>query len=754
MGNKPSSHYEAVGDENTVFISKENDVYRIPALFYDRDRNILMAFAEKRKTSNDASAVALVMKTGTVNKDETTHEVTVKWSELKLVKEAHIEGHRPMNPCPLYDKNSKTLYLFFICVEGTVSECWQLFFNRNKARLCYITTKDAGQSWSEVTDLTDKLDEIKSWATFAVGPGHGIQTEGGRLIVPVYGYASCSPSCCCLIKFYCCTPYALYLYSDDQGKTWQFSGRIQKVSLECEMAEVSDDTGLKSIYCNARSKGGHRVEALDKNNGAGFITLPPTDKLVETGGGCQGSVVSFPAQSEDAHADSDLSQIPNKWLLFTHPSSKSTRTDLAVYLNKSPQDPNAWSKPWIINKGPSAYSDLAYIDDGWFACLMERGEVSEIEQIACKLFSYQEVKQGIGEWIPALLYERESKTLLVFAEQRRTSDDTSSVNLVMATGKVKTEVPSESMTIEWSELKPVEEAHIDGHRPMNPCPLYEKTSKTLFLFFICVEGTVSEQWQIDYNINKARLCYITSKNLGQSWSEVTDLTDKLDEIKHWVTFAVGPGHGLQTESGRLIVPVYAYVKRWMQRPPPHGLALYSDDHGEKWQFGKKLQSGSLECEMAEYFDDKGNSIIYCNARSNIESRKEAVSCDEKLNFKSSNGKKLVETHKGCQGSVVSFPAQCGDRGQSQNPNKWLLFTHPSSKCKRTDLGVYLNKSPQDPKAWSKPWIINKGPSGYSDLAYIDDGWFACLMERGEVSEIEQIACKVFSYQEVKQGIGE
>ncbi|CAJ1053520.1 sialidase-3-like [Xyrichtys novacula] len=397
MGNEPSSHYQAEEDESTVFISKEDDVYRIPALFYDSDRKILLAFAEKRKTSNDASAVALVMKTGTLIEDKTTQTVTTKWSELKLVKEAHLDGHRPMNPCPLYDKNSKTLFLFFICIEGTVSELFQICCNQNKARLCYITSKDGAQSWSEVTDLTDRLDEIKSWATFAVGPGHGIQTEGNRLIVPVYGYASCSPSCCCFIKFYCCTPYALYLYSDDEGKTWKFSSRIQKVSLECEMAEVTDDSGFKSIYCNARSKGGHRVEAVDKNDGTGFVTLPTTDKLVETGGGCQGSVVSFPAQSEAARADSDQSQNPNRWLLFTHPSSKTKRTDLAVYLNKTPSDPNAWSEPWIINRGPSAYSDLAYIGDGWFACLMERGQQSEIEQIACKVFSYSDAEQGTGQ---------------------------------------------------------------------------------------------------------------------------------------------------------------------------------------------------------------------------------------------------------------------------------------------------------------------------------------------------------------------
>ncbi|XP_041640025.1 sialidase-3-like [Cheilinus undulatus] len=389
MGNKPSTHYIPVEDDNTVFISKENDVHRIPALFYDSDRKILLAFAEKRDTSDDASAVALVMKTGTLHTDATTHEVTVKWSELKLVKEAHIEGYRPMNPCPLYEKTSKTLFLFFVCIEGTTSELFQICCNQNKARLCYITSKDGGQSWSGVTDLTDELPEIKSWATFAVGPGHGIQTESGRLIVPVYGYASCSPSCCCFIKFYCCTPYAISLYSDDKGKTWQFSKRIEKVSVECEMAEVFDDTGLKSIYCNARSKGGYRVEALDKNDGAGFRVLK--SKLVETGGGCQGSVVSFPAQNKDAESQT------NKWLLYSHPSSQSKRTDLGVYLNKVPSDSSAWSKPWIINSGPSGYSDLAYIGDGLFALLMECGKQNYIEQIAYKVFSYEEVIQGIGK---------------------------------------------------------------------------------------------------------------------------------------------------------------------------------------------------------------------------------------------------------------------------------------------------------------------------------------------------------------------
>ncbi|TKS68019.1 Sialidase-3 [Collichthys lucidus] len=370
--------------EQTVFLSKDGEVYRIPSLLYNGDGKQFLAFAEQRRTTNDASTKYLVMKTGTL-KEETPDVKTIEWSELKLVKEALLEGHRPMNPCPVYEKTTNTLFLFFICVKGTVSECWQRFWGCNKARLCYITSTDAGQTWSTVTDLTDdpKLAKIKTWATFAVGPGHGIQMQSGRLIVPLYGYAPCSTSCS-FIMFYSSVPHALYLYSDDKGKNWQFSNMLQTKSVECEMAEIDDNT----VYCNARSEGGYRVEAMDENKGAGLFPLPPANKLVETGGGCQGGVVSFPAEGEDTN--------PNKWLLFTHPSDPSKRVNLGVYLNKSPRDPFAWSTPWILNSGPSGYSDLAYIGDGWFACLVECGELKETEQIAYKVFHYDDIKPAEG----------------------------------------------------------------------------------------------------------------------------------------------------------------------------------------------------------------------------------------------------------------------------------------------------------------------------------------------------------------------
>uniref|UniRef100_A0A4W6D1D6 exo-alpha-sialidase n=1 Tax=Lates calcarifer TaxID=8187 RepID=A0A4W6D1D6_LATCA len=334
-------------------------VYRIPALFYDRNSETLLAFAEQRETADDASTKNLVMSRGTL-KDESSG-----WSEFKIVEKAKLLNCRPMNPCPVFEKNTNTLFLFFICVEDGVTEQWQIKNCTNKARLCYITSTDLGQTWSEegVTELTDKLDEIKNWKTFAVGPGHGLQMKKGRLIVPVHAYACvCAPcsSCCCYI-------------TDDRGSTWKLGKMFQSQSGECQMAEIFDGD-KSSIYCNARSRGCCRVEAVSENGGADFHTLSNTTKLVETDSGCQGSVVSFPAQGEGADAEGDP-----KWLLYTHPCDPCKRFNLGVYVNKSPKDPSKWSKPWIINSGPSGYSDLAYIGNGWFACLMECGVKKETE---------------------------------------------------------------------------------------------------------------------------------------------------------------------------------------------------------------------------------------------------------------------------------------------------------------------------------------------------------------------------------------
>ncbi|XP_043952554.1 sialidase-4-like isoform X1 [Gambusia affinis] len=384
MGKNNSKTDKQRINKHTIFKSKGGEVFRIPAIYYDENAKTLFAFAEKRTSTTDSDAVALVLSTGKLNIKK---EVT--WSKPKELMRKCTCGYRPMNPCVVYEKHTETLFLFFIYVNET--ESWQLQHHQNKARLCYMTKKKNEEKWSEFTEVTNLVPVFKNWSTFAIGPGHGIQTKAGRMIVPAYAYTGPENERP--------IPHAFCFYSDDYGRTWKCEEMLSETSTECQMTEIVDSSRRDSlIYCNARTYGGHRVQAkIDKS---GFRTLTTVTPLTELNKGCHGSVISFPAQSGDANTSQEM------WLLFSHPTSQKSdweRLDLGVYMSTSPvrsiENFNlVWSQPWIINKGPSGYSDLTYIEDGWFACLMERGENTYTEEIVCQVFSYNEILKSLPEF--------------------------------------------------------------------------------------------------------------------------------------------------------------------------------------------------------------------------------------------------------------------------------------------------------------------------------------------------------------------
>uniref|UniRef100_A0A672RL45 Sialidase 3 (membrane sialidase), tandem duplicate 3 n=1 Tax=Sinocyclocheilus grahami TaxID=75366 RepID=A0A672RL45_SINGR len=219
-------------------------IYRIPALVNLNDDKTFLAFAEKRKTLSDTNAEVLVMRRGTLKDWVSGHQ---------LLSSACLPNHCSMNQCPVYERESKTLFLFFVCVPTQVSEYEQIRTNKSQGRLCCVTSKDTGKTWSHTIDLT----------------------------ADIIGKPDCTSA----------------FYSDDQGITWKVGNQMDVESCECQMAEIIDEEGKSTLYCNTRTRLGYRSEALSYNSGEDFGTVLSPNKLIETGNGCQGSVLSFLEQS-------------------------------------------------------------------------------------------------------------------------------------------------------------------------------------------------------------------------------------------------------------------------------------------------------------------------------------------------------------------------------------------------------------------------------------------------------------------------
>ncbi|KAM8976265.1 sialidase-3-like [Pelodytes ibericus] len=386
----------------TLFHQEPSGVtYRIPALLYIPDPPTFLAFSERRSSPSDHDALYLVMRTG-----ELTHG-SIHWGDIAALPSAKLQGHRTMNPCPVYDAASRTVFLFFICVRTNRSEIYQILTGRNASRLCCTTSVDHGKTWTRTRDLTVEIigNDLRSCATLAVGPGHGIQVQCGRLIVPAYYYYIHSRACGLPIP--CKTkPHSFVFYSDDHGRSWRRGCVLwTRKTSECQVAEVTCSGGACFLYCNARTRQHYRVEAVTNSQGLNFASSHFSKRLCEPPTGCQGSVVGFrppdSAEMEDLGRDfvsqgltSDKDS--SSWLLYSHPTSSKKRVDLGVYLNKSPLVPSAWTQPWVINKGPSGYSDLSFCHESHsFACLFECG-VNACEKICFRRFTLEEVVKNVA----------------------------------------------------------------------------------------------------------------------------------------------------------------------------------------------------------------------------------------------------------------------------------------------------------------------------------------------------------------------
>ena len=259
----------------------------------------------------------------------------------------------------------------------------------------------------------------------------------------------------------------------------------------------------------------------------------------------------------------------------------------------------------------------------------------------------------------------------------------------------------------------------------NPSPVFDRETGRLHLL---LNGNLHDggEAQILRGEASRRVLHMFSDDMGETWSAPVDIT-KEAMAPGWTWHAVGPCHGAQLSSGRLIVPCnHAVLGEDGTSGPYISGALYSDDHGETWRRSADVGPDTNECSLAELPDGR----VLINMRSYAGRNRRAVS-------ESSDGgatwdaphfdEALVEPV--CQGSLLST-----QEGR-------LYFVNPAS-IKRERLTV--RRSDDGGRTWAASLVLHEGPAAYADLAPLPDGALFILFECGDGNAYERIDACILS----------
>jgi sialidase-1 len=340
-----------------VFVSGEGGyhTYRIPALIATK-KGTLLAFCEGRKNSGgDSGDIDVVLKRSFDNGRT--------WSAMQKI--ADFGEDTIGNPTPVVERKTGAILLLLTRNPGEQHE--KQIIDRTSAgtRTVWISrSTDDGATWSAPAEITAST-KLLDWTWYATGPGNGIQTRSGRLVIP------CDHNTGDKLR------YSHVIYSDDRGATWKIGGVAEEKTNESAVAEARDG----SLVFNMRSYHGksRRAVARSRDGGLTWSPLALDEALVEPV--CQASLISAARPGKR----------PDGRLLFSNPAA-TTRTRMTVRFSRD--DGRTWAGTRVIHEGPAAYSSLAVRRDGSIGLLYERGSKRPYEKITFASFDVGWVAAG------------------------------------------------------------------------------------------------------------------------------------------------------------------------------------------------------------------------------------------------------------------------------------------------------------------------------------------------------------------------
>ena len=343
-----------------VYVAGESGyhTFRIPSVIAT-SKGTLLAFAEGRRSSaGDAGDIDLVLKR--------SHDGGVSWSPLQVVGD---NGPNTFgNPCPVVDRNTGTIWLLTTQNRGSDREKDILAAVSQGSRTVWVmNSRDDGATWSTATEITTSVKQ-PDWTWYATGPGVGIQTSTGHLVIPA-NHAIAAAA----------VHHSHIIFSDDGGKSWQIGGRADPGTNESQVVELADGRLMLNMRNHPPKPENFRMVATSGDRGRTWSTASSDRALIEP-----------PAQASFLRLTTADARDRNR-LLFSNPAS-ARRERMTVRV--SYDEGASWPVSRVVHEGPAAYSSLVVLPDRSLGLLFERGERSPYETMTFARFTLEWLTDG------------------------------------------------------------------------------------------------------------------------------------------------------------------------------------------------------------------------------------------------------------------------------------------------------------------------------------------------------------------------
>ena len=247
-------------------------IYRIPSLIR-APKGTLLAFCEAR-AGDDQFPTDMVLRRS-LDGGKT-------WLPMQVIVKAVPEA--AMDPTAVIDRATGAVVLVYDRWPERPKGEWGTFtrspgLGRDSITTWVTTSSDDGATWAAPVDIT-AMTKKPEWRETGHGPGLGIQTRSGRLVVPCF---ETKPDA----KSKWGVSWNFVIFSDDHGKTWQMSdNEVGPGFDESQLVELADGTLLLNMRGSDR-----RTTAASKDGGKTWSEPSPVPEL--SGGGCQGSILRY-----------------------------------------------------------------------------------------------------------------------------------------------------------------------------------------------------------------------------------------------------------------------------------------------------------------------------------------------------------------------------------------------------------------------------------------------------------------------------